>query len=81
MRTGQEIENETRQALVDYIGVTPTAVARGTTFEQQLGMDDLDRIEFAMEVEDRLGIFIPDELALEALTFGEFVDGVEKACR
>jgi len=52
-------------------------VSRASTWEQ-LGVDSLDVAEFFMEVENELGVTIPDTEAQGLKTVGEVVDYVER---
>lgn len=52
-------------------------VSRTSTWEE-LGVDSLDVAEFFMEVENELGVSIPDSEAQNMKTVGEVVDYVEK---
>jgi acyl carrier protein len=53
-------------------------VTRASTWEE-LGVDSLDVAEFFMEVENQLGVTIPDSDATNLKTVGEVIDYVEKA--
>lgn len=52
-------------------------VTRSSTWEE-LGVDSLDVAEFFMEVENELGVTIPDTEAQGLKTVGEVVDYVER---
>lgn len=52
-------------------------VSRASTWEE-LGVDSLDVAEFFMEVENELGVSIPDSDAQGMKTVGEVVDYVEQ---
>jgi acyl carrier protein len=52
-------------------------VSRASTWEE-LGVDSLDVAEFFMEVENQLGVTIPDSDATNLKTVGEVIDYVEK---
>lgn len=52
-------------------------VSRQSTWEE-LGVDSLDVAEFFMEVENELGVSIPDADAQGMKTVGEVVDYVEQ---
>jgi len=48
------------------------------SFEDDLGADSLDRVEIIMQLEDALGIEIPDEVAERIVTVGDAVEEIKK---
>lgn len=64
----EEIAKRMRDALEEVIGPVGVEITDATGFEQQLGMDYLDRYTYEMTLEDAFGIRIDEELAQ---TFGE----------
>ena len=72
-----EIMNETRQVIIDNLGVTPVEITENTVIDS-LGADSLDRMEIAMDIEDKFDITIDDETTFEVKTVGELVDVIEK---
>ena len=56
--------------------VPAESVSSATHFQNDLNYDSLDAIEFAMKVEDALGVKIPDEKIPELVTVGMVIDYV-----
>ena len=53
-------------------------VTREATWEQ-LGADSLDAAEFFMDLEDQLGVQVPDNKATEMKKIGDIIDFVVQA--
>lgn len=68
--------DEIRAILVEQLGVDPTEVSEGSSFQHDLNADSLDLVELIMEMEDRFKLKIPDEEAEKISTVGEAVDYV-----
>lgn len=58
------------------VSVDPAEVSPGTHFDADLNYDSLEKVEFAMELEEAFAITIPDELMAEIQTVGQAIDGV-----
>jgi acyl carrier protein len=56
--------------------ITPRAISR---LDEDLQMDDLDRVEFVMALENAFGILITDEASEEWVRLGDVVETVRKA--
>ena len=56
-----EIQTKIIAIAAEQGGVAPEQVTPATHFVNDLNYDSLDVMEFAMEVEDELGITIPDD--------------------
>ena len=67
---GQELTRRMREALESVIGIFNIEITDQTAFEQQLGMDCLDMIEYEMTLEEEFGIDMSDN-DCEMTTFGE----------
>ena len=59
--------------LVDKFGTDKSAITKESTFEE-LDLDSLDLVEFALAVEDELGVRITDDEAADLTTLGDAVD-------
>ena len=57
----EEIQSKIIAIAAEQAGVTPEQVTPATHFVNDLNFDSLDVVEFAMEVEDELGLSIPDD--------------------
>ena len=59
-------------------GVSPVEVTPAHHFVNDLNFDSLDRVEFAMELEDEFSLSIPDDAADNIHTVGEAIDYVKE---
>lgn len=75
----EEIKGKIKEIIVDKIGVEPEQVTDNASFETDLGMDSLDRVELMMEVEKEFKIAIPDDEAEKAHTLNDYVEIVDRA--
>jgi acyl carrier protein len=57
----QEIQSKIIAIAAEQAGVALEQVTPATHFVNDLNFDSLDVVEFAMEVEDELGVSIPDD--------------------
>lgn len=74
----EEIKNKVRAIIVDKNGVEASEVTDTAHFENDLGMDSLDRVELLMEVEKEFSISIPDDEAEKVYTLSDCVELVDK---
>lgn len=68
---------EMKKVIVDKLGVKPEQVSEDKKFQEDLGADSLDIVEFVMELESKWNISIPDEDAGKLLTVGDAVKYVD----
>jgi acyl carrier protein len=61
--------------------VPPQKVDADTRLNDDLGFDELDRVELVMELEDEFGIAIDDETASSVKTVGEVIHAVSRLTR
>ena len=71
-----EIEEKTREILVDQLGVDPNEVTLGASLIDDLSADSLDRAELIIRFEDDFKIEIPDEDAGQLATVKDVVNYV-----
>ena len=72
--TRQEIQLKVIEAAAEQAGVSAAEVTPATHFVNDLNFDSLDRVEFAMEMEDEFSLSIKDEDVERLTTVGEVVD-------
>ena len=70
-------ENLFRDIVCDHFGVSPKRCNPETRFSEDLGADDLDPIELAMELEEAFGIYFSDQEITDISTFGKLLDLVK----
>ena len=61
----------------DQVGVLPEEVTPQTHFQNDLGYDSLDVVQFVIDVEEEFGVRIPDEQADKLVTVGDVVQFLE----
>ena len=63
-----------RDKAVEMLEVEADAVQEDKSFVADLEVDSLSLVEFTMELEDTLGIELPEEDLVDVKTIGAFVD-------
>lgn len=76
--TRDEIYEALKTTLVDELEIDAAKVTPEANFKNDLDADSLHLVELAMELEDRYGVEIPDEVALELKTVGSVVDFLQE---
>jgi acyl carrier protein len=71
MRT---IEQRVIELIADQMRVKESEINRATNLADDLRCDDLDRVEFQMELEDEFGLPISDADFAQLLTVGAVID-------
>ena len=69
-----EVLQVLRDKAVEMLEVEADAVQEDKSFVEDLDVDSLSLVEFTMELEDTLGIELPEEDLIEVKTIGAFVD-------
>jgi acyl carrier protein len=79
--TAERIHEVLWQAVAQRAGEDPSKLTSQARLLQDLGFDSLDMAELAMELEDALGISLPDEvLENPGLTLGEIEQAIRTRC-
>ena len=71
------VYDKVKELLVDKFGVEESEVSREATFDD-LDLDSLDLVEFALAAEDELGVRITDEEAEQLDTLDDTVKLLEE---
>ena len=71
-----EVMQVLRDKAVERLAVEADAVQEDRSFVADLGVDSLAFCEYAMDVEDALGIELPEEELTDLPTIGAFLDVV-----
>lgn len=74
----EQIENELK-SIIREKGFGDEDTNLESSFEDDLGMDSLDRVEMVMEVEKHFNMSIPDEDSEKFTTVGEVVSYLDSA--
>jgi len=69
-----EVLQVLRDKAVEMLEVEADAVQEDKSFVADLEVDSLSLVEFTMELEDTLGIELPEEDLVDVTTIGAFVD-------
>ena len=70
----EEVLQVLRDKAVEMLEVEADAVQEDKSFVDDLKVDSLSLVEFTMELEDTLGIELPEEELTDVKTIGAFVD-------
>ena len=71
-------EERVRKTIAEMLSVQPDDIKRETSFIGDLECDSLDHVEVIMFVEEEFGFEIPDDEAMQLLTFGALCDYIDK---
>ncbi len=69
-----EVLQVLREKAVEMLEVEADQVQEDKSFVDDLGVDSLSLVEFTMELEDTLGIELPEDELTDVTTIGAFVD-------
>lgn len=74
------MEFETLQKIVaGVLDIDPAAVTEEKSFADDLEADSLDRMDIIMQLEEELGIEIPDDVLESIVTVGDAFEAIRKA--
>lgn len=65
-----------RDKAVEVLDVRPEDVQEDASFVADLGVDSLSVVELTMDLEDQLGVELPEDELVDATTVGALVDVV-----
>ena len=74
------MELEQLQAIVaGVLDLDPETVTEDKSFADDLEADSLDRMEIIMQIEDALGVEIPDDVLESIVTVGDAMEAIRRA--
>ncbi len=74
------MEFETLQKIVaGVLDIDPATVTEEKSFADDLEADSLDRMDIIMQLEEELGIEIPDDVLESIVTVGDAFEAIRKA--
>ncbi len=73
-----DVIEKIKLVIAEQAKMKPKEITEKAKFTEDLGLDSLDMVELIIELEDGLGIEIPDEDAEKLTTVGEAISYVEK---
>lgn len=65
--------DKVKEIIVEVLSCDEEAVTPETKIIDDLGADSLDSVELSVEIEDRLGVTVPDEELQNFVTVGDIV--------
>ncbi|MCW2608533.1 MAG: acyl carrier protein [Frankiales bacterium] len=72
--TRDEVLAVMREKAVDMLEVEADAVAEDKSFVDDLQVDSLSLVEYTMDLEDALGVELPEDELTDLKTIGAFLD-------
>ncbi|MCW2713884.1 MAG: acyl carrier protein [Frankiales bacterium] len=69
-----EVMQVLRDKAVELLEVDADAVQEDASFVDDLGVDSLSLVEFTMDLEDTLGVTLPEDELTDVTTIGAFLD-------
>ena len=72
----KEIKEILKEILINKLGVSYSEVTN-ESFIRELGADGIDEIEIIVDLEQKIGFNIPDNITLEFLSIGSFCNSIE----
>jgi len=76
--TNEAIFNDLKEIIVEQLAVDPEEVTLEASFVEDLNADSLDLVELIMEIEEKFGIQVPDDIAEKIVTVGDAVDYIQE---
>ncbi len=76
--TRDEVLQVLRDKAVEMLEVDADAVQEDKSFVEDLKVDSLSLVEYTMDLEDELGVDLPEEELVDVTTIGAFVDVIER---
>jgi acyl carrier protein len=77
--TNEEILKDLAEIVKEVAGVEESEITPEKSFVDELDIDSLSMVEIAVQVEDRFGVKVPDDVLANLKTVGDAVDFVAKA--
>ncbi|MGH4009385.1 MAG: acyl carrier protein [Pseudonocardiaceae bacterium] len=76
--TNEEILSDLAEIVNEVAGVETSEITPDKSFVDDLDIDSLSMVEIAVQVEDRFGVKVPDDVLGNLKTVGDAVDYVAK---
>jgi len=74
----EAIFSDLKDIIVEQLAVDPEEVTLEASFVEDLNADSLDLVELIMEIEEKFGIQVPDEIAEKIVTVADAVDYIQE---
>ncbi len=76
--TNEAVFNDLKEIIVEQLAVDPEEVTLEASFVEDLNADSLDLVELIMEIEEKFGIQVPDEIAEKIVTVSDAIDYIQE---
>jgi len=74
----ESIFSDLKEIIVEQLAVDPEEVTMEASFVEDLNADSLDLVELIMEIEEKFGIQVPDEVAEKIVTVSDAVEYIQE---
>jgi len=74
----ESIFSDLKEIIVEQLAVDPEEVTMEASFVEDLNADSLDLVELIMEIEEKFGIQVPDEVAEKIVTVNDAVEYIQE---
>ncbi|MBN9390197.1 MAG: acyl carrier protein [Chloroflexi bacterium] len=74
----ESIFNDLKEIIVEQLAVDPEEVTMEASFVEDLNADSLDLVELIMEIEEKFGIQVPDEVAEKIVNVSDAVEYIQE---
>jgi len=74
----ESIFNDLKEIIVEQLAVDPEEVTMEASFVEDLNADSLDLVELIMEIEEKFGIQVPDEVAEKIVTVNDAIEYIQE---
>ncbi len=74
----EAIFSDLKEIIVEQLAVDPEEVTMEASFVEDLNADSLDLVELIMEIEEKFGIQVPDEVAEKIVTVSDAVEYIQE---
>lgn len=76
--TNEAIFSDLKEIIVEQLAVDPEEVTMEASFVEDLNADSLDLVELIMEIEEKFGIQVPDDIAEKIVTVQDAVEYIQE---
>ena len=74
----ESIFSDLKEIIVEQLAVDPEEVTMEASFVEDLNADSLDLVELIMEIEEKFGIQVPDEVAEKIVTVNDAIEYIQE---
>lgn len=74
----EAVFNDLKDIIVEQLAVDPEEVTMEASFVEDLNADSLDLVELIMEIEEKFGIQVPDDVAEKIVSVSDAVEYIQE---